>query len=623
MSSMALIGLCSVPALVAPAPAFVDHGVGAPVAESRGVVAATDAAGRGLVVACSLDMGARGWILVTDVARKETRQYWFPEGVRNAAPYVSLLSANGRFYTAAGPILLEFDLDRREWTYQGVPCRAEGTYLGSALVDGPDGLIYAGGYPNCRLVSHNPKTREMVDYGQMDPAEHYFTYLAFDSAGWAYCGIGTARFNLVAFHPKTRERRQLLKEEERKLGTASVYRGVDGNAYGAAGDQWYRLFEGAAAPIAKEDAAPPAPTGTLPWGAARGSFPDGRVLKSYDLPQRRLVIEDPRKKQAEEIRFDYESGGAQITSLVAGPDGKVYGSSAHPMHFFSYDPGRGALEDLGPVRRVSGGNFCAMAVQGRHIAAPSYSGGIFHLFDTTRPFNGGFGDDPNPRELAQWKSDITRPRAALAHPDGRHVLMAGFAGYGMRGGGLGICDLESGQADLIRHTDLIPDQSTVTLKALPNGDLVGGTSVETPGGGHPTEMEGVLYLLDWKTRKVIYRTAPVPGARQVHSVEVGPDSLVYGLASGSRFFIFDPKSREVLHRDDLSQYGDPARPALAFGPDGGLHALFTKAIARIDPGTRRHEKVADAPGPVTAGLAIQGGRIYFAVGAHLWSCALP
>lgn len=617
-----LAGVIGLPVLLAPAPTLKDHGVAAPVAENRGVVATKDSQGRSLVIACGLDLSPRGWILVTDVARKETKQYWFPEGVPNNPPFVSLMSTNGRFYTAAGPILLEFDLDRREWTFQGVPSRAESIYLGSAMVDGPDGLIYAGGYPNCHLVSYNPQTHEMIDYGQMDPEEHYFSYLAFDSAGWAYCGIGTARCNLVAFHLQTRERRPLLKEEERQVGTATVYRGTDGKVYGAAGNQWYRLFEGKATPIKKEEAAPAAPSGTIPWGSVRGAFPDGRVLRSYDLPERRMVIEDPRTRQTEEIRFDYESGGAQITSLIAGPDGKVYGSTCHPMHFFVYDPRREELQDLGPVNRVGGGNFCAMAVQGPYIAAASYSGGIFHLFDTTKPFNGGYGDHPNPRELAQWKADICRPRTVLAHPDGRHVLMAGYAGYGLCGGGLGICNLQTGQADLIRHTDLIPNQSTITLKALPNGDLVGGTSVEAPGGGHPVEKEGVLYVMDWKTRKVVFRTVPVPGAREVFSVEVGRNGLVYGLASGSRFFVFDPKTRKVIHQEDLSQYGGLPRPALALGPEGKLVALFTKAIVKIDPDTYRHEKVADAPG-ISAGLALLGGRIYFAVGSHLWSGLLP
>ena len=54
---------------------FVDHGVAVPLAESR---SACDAKGRNVVIACGMDLGKRGWILVTDVDSGQTRQVWFP-----------------------------------------------------------------------------------------------------------------------------------------------------------------------------------------------------------------------------------------------------------------------------------------------------------------------------------------------------------------------------------------------------------------------------------------------------------------------------------------------------------------------------------------------------------------
>ncbi|MBI3920913.1 MAG: hypothetical protein HY318_05785, partial [Armatimonadetes bacterium] len=316
------------------------------------------------------------------------------------------------------------------------------------------------------------------------------------------------------------------------------------------------------------------------------------------------------------------SEGANISSLVAGPDGRIYGSTNHPMHFFAYDTAKGKLEDWGPVPRIGGGNICAMAVQGKMIVGGAYSGGWFYLFDTTKLFNGETGSDPNPKLLASYPEDLCRPRAALAYPDGQHVMISGFMGYGRRGGGLAIHNLATGENTLIQHQDLIPDQSTITLKALSNGDLVGGTSIETPGGGHPAAKEGVLYILDWKTRKVVFQTAPVPGAPEVFSIEVGPQGMVYGLASGSEFFVFDPDSRKVVHRESMAQYGGLPRPALTRSSDGTIIALFTKAIVRIEPGTFKHTKLADTPGPVGAGIAVHNGRLYFAVGSHVWSYRL-
>ena len=606
---------------------FSDLGLPAPASESRGVVTVCDRRGRELLLSLLLDSGTLGSILVTDIDSGETQQVLFPESTRSDrwsawAPYASLLSRNGRFYTFAGKTLLEFDVDRREFTFHGVPAPTEECYTGSAMADGPDGRIYAGSYPNSRLVSFDPATKEMRDHGQMDAAEHYPASMAVDSSGWLYCGIGTARYGIVAFLPKTGEMRRIVPEKERALGTARVFSGSDGFAYAQAGETWYRMNNGQGTKIAKEKIAPAGPDGAISFGVTSGSFADGRKLAGYSLPERRFTVEDPRNGSRKEIDIRFQSGGASITTLALGPDGKIYGSTLHPMNFFAYDPARRLLNDLGAIRAIGGGNICAMAAQGKYVAGPSYSSGFFHLFDTTRPFDPENKEDPNPKIIARFENDIARPRTCLAHPDGEHVLMAGFMGYGRTGGGIGIVNRKTGETTLLTHEQVIPFHSTHTLKALPSGDLVGGTSVLTPGGGHSGEKEGVLYLMDWKTRKVIFRTVPIPGAAEVFSLEVGSDGLVYGIASGSRFFVFDPSSRTIVKRADLAAYGDLVRPSLILGPEKKIYGVLGKSIFRIDPGTFQIEKLADSPVPITAGLAISNGRLYFASSARLWSFRL-
>jgi len=755
-------------AVLAPALAqngFTDHGVGAKVAECRGVVTLRDGNGRNLVIALTLDESPRGYILVTDIDTGETKQYWYPEGVGNAAVFASLMSRNGRFYTGAGKVLLEFDPTRREWLFHGVPQQEAACFVGSAMADGPDGLIFAGTYPNCHLVSFNPQTKEMKDYGQLDPAEHYFNTLAFDSAGWAYAGIGTARWNIVACNPRTGERRQILAEEERQLGTATVYTGQDGKVYGIAGAQWFRLFEGKGEKINPQDASPRAPTGAIGWGQRTGTFPDGRQLVFYDLENRRLRVADPKTGQEKEIAFDYEAGGVMVTSLATGPEDIVYASTAHPMHLLKLDPRAKSLQDLGPIPRVGGGNFCSMARCGNLLIGAQYSAGALWAYDVTRPWNprsqrkvvglpaqelvkrgqgrdghftyladhdvaffhgdkfgaegsialivpktGRFylhilpytseryctvqflfdgkeigkpfvatskqtrpgellvfgpldlragehtltlrtletkGQEPwcalvavdlsaqkkdrlieedpgNPRVLAEWHDDICRPRAALTHPDGKHVMMSGFAGYGRCGGGIGIYNLETGEATLLTaDKDLLPGHSTIALKALPDGNLVGGTSIEAPGGGHPTAKAPELYLLDWKTRKIIFHAPVLPGAGDIISLEVGGNSLIYGLTANSTFFVFDPRSKQITHQESFAAYGGVPRHALHWGPDGKLFAMLSKAILRINPGSLQHEKLADSPVTITAGGALAKGFLCFASGAHLWSYQIP
>ncbi len=602
--------------------AFTNHGIAAPVAELRGAAALQDAAGRNIIILVPLDQSARGFLLVVDVDSGETQQCFYPEGVPLAGAFASLLSTNGKFYTGEAGYLLEFDPTTRQFTFSGKPHEESGHFVGKSIIDGPDGLIWIGTHPRSHLVSYNPTTHEFHDYGQLDPTEQYFNYLAYDDAGWFYAGIGTARMSLVAFNPATGEKRQLLPDDQRVVGSATVYRGTDGNAYGSAGSNWYRLAGGQATPIDRSEAAPAAPNGQTGYGGRTGGFPDGRTWNA-NLEEGWVEVSVPATNTTRRIALEYQSGGALLTSMVGGPDGKVYASSCHPMHFVVYDPANDRLTDLGPVANVGGGNFCDMATQGPFICAPSYSHGIFHLFDTTRPFNGGFGEDPNPRELARWPEDICRPRATIGHPDGRHIFMAGFAGYGRVGGGLGIYDLQTEQATLVTHEKLIPNHSTIALRVLPDGNLIGGTSTEAPGGGHPLAKEAVIYGYDWQAAKVLFQVAPVPGAGAIVNLEVDAEGKVYGLASGGQFFVFDPATRQIIHRADLSELGGPLRSGLSRQPDGRIYAVFSRAIARIEPGSFAVTVLANPPVPVTAGMAIVGGRLYFCSGASIWSYRLP
>jgi len=232
--------------------------------------------------------------------------------------------------------------------------------------------------------------------------------------------------------------------------------------------------------------------------------------------------------------------------------------------------------------------------------------------------------EQNPEVLARWKGDITRPRTVLVHPDERHVLMAGFAGYGLVGGGIGIYDLETGEEALLTSADdLLPGHSCITLKALPDGDAVGGTSISAPGGGHPTAEEAELFILDWDTREIAFRMAPVPGDRNIISIYVLDDGLVYGLSGNSTFFVFDPEKRSVIHSESFAAFGGVPRHALQKGADGYLYAIMRNAIVRITPGSFEHVKLADTPSAATAGGASLRGRLYYASGPRVWSYEMP
>jgi hypothetical protein len=292
------------------------------------------------------------------------------------------------------------------------------------------------------------------------------------------------------------------------------------------------------------------------------------------------------------------------------------------MHLIRYDPKARVIADLGGIKAIGGGNICAFAAQGSVLVGPAYAYGDVFLYDPAQPFAPEQASAPNPRVLARFKPDITRPRTCVAHPDGRHVIVGGFPDNGLVGGGLGILDLQTGEKTLLTHEQVVARHSTHTLKALPSGDLVGGTSAKAAGGGHSTDLEGVIYLMDWAKRQVVFKTVPVPGAPEVWSLEVGANGLVYGLVTGSQFFVFDPLRRAVVHREDLAKLGGLVRHALGRSPDGNVYGILGKTVFKIEAGDHRITVLATPPVPITAGLAIAGDRLYFASQAHVWSYRL-
>lgn len=598
---------------------FTNHGVAAPVGEMRQVAAVTAQDGRRLVIANVTDMGPTGFLLVTDLGTGETRQVFCPKEVPQSASFGALLTAEGMFYTGQGKYLMQFDANRGEWTWHGTPSAETRNWM-SFNVDAA-GVIWAGGHPTCALVSFDPATRTAKDHGRMDPAEQYPFSIAIDSAGWVYVGIGTARCSIVAYDPRSGERRQIVPEAERTTGSGTVARQVDGKVLGTAGKTQYVLFEGRV--VAGEKPGKTV-TGGMYYGSFRGAFADGARVTGYSLTERVLTVTEA-KGATREIAFDYRTAGAQITSLGMGPDGIVYGSSAHPMFLFAVEPETGKTRSIGHVSRIGGGNFCAMAAQRGVLVGASYSDGGMWVFDPRAPFVSSA--DPkaaqNPRLMGAWKDDVCRPRAALAHPDGRHVLMSGFAGYGLCGGGMAIGDLETGATTLLKaEGDLLPGHSCIALCALPGGNVVGGTSVEAPGGGHTLAKEAELFILDWATRKVVFHAAPVEGQREIISLCALPDGRVVGLTANATLFVFDPKTRSVTGKAALSAHGSVLRQALQVSAEGGLYAMLSKAVLRVSPETLEAVKIGTPPVAISAGGALTGGRLYFASGAHVWSCTV-
>jgi len=256
-------------------------------------------------------------------------------------------------------------------------------------------------------------------------------------------------------------------------------------------------------------------------------------------------------------------------------------------------------------------------------------------YDPAQPFdNADILKSVNPKHLHGYGKAHTlygRPLAVLAHPDGAHVLLSGIPNRGLVGGGLLIYNIRTGKEIVLSREDLIPDQCANTMAALPNGDIIVGTSIEAGTGGTSVATRALLYRLDWKTKKLTDQWPMTPATSEIRDLLVAADGLVYGLTGNSGFFVFDPERSvpgkpgkgHIVHYEKMTQYGNvtgsQAPRVMKLGPDGKIYVLFLDAIACIEPGTFTHREVARPGIPIHTGIAIANGRIYFASGTKLWS----
>ncbi|MCH6269365.1 hypothetical protein [Neobacillus citreus] len=600
----------------------VDHGIQVNAEESRTAAICINRAGEERLV-----IAAKGFVLIIDPETEETRQLFFPEQHIDY-PFASYSSEDGLFYTGAGNMLMVIDPFKGEFfDYQWIENGEE--IVGFSFAEDCSGQIYFSSYPSCHLLQYCPKTKTIHDHGQMDKTEKYPASTAVDRHGWVYLGIGTERKNIVAFHPDTKERKTLVPPTERTRGAGYVYQGKDGNVYGhwEASDLkdvnksliWYEFFAGGCS--LTSHAADSRYSGEGFNRIHRNGEGCWRVLE-HRMAEGFLFIKK-QQDSAKKITLQYQSEGAALSTLISADNRYIYGTSMHPMQLFRYEVTAQQATNFGGavLEKGGGGNIPAYAVQGTRLIGFAYAGGKIYEINLEKPIQ-HLENSRNPRLISEHL-DIHRPRCAAAHPDGSHIVWGGFPGYGMTGGGLGIYLVDSRTNTVLPHTSVVPNQSTVCLGVLRSGDIVGGTSIETPGGASTKEQEGKLFLFDWTKQEVGFRISPIPGSKEISQLFVDVRDLVHGLTIEGIYFVFDPQSRKVLFQKDFSGYGAPVRTGFVGSTEQpALYGLLNQAIIKIEitgPEPREPEVHALLANRATSGMVYHDGWIYYGSGSHLMS----
>lgn len=606
--------------------AFQDHGVASPVSNHRGVVATVDSAGRNVVLIWLFDHRGGYALLMIDADSGKSEEFAVPFAPEKDTPYASLLSSRNKFYTLYNGNFLEFDPVKRAFTFH----RTTLPKMAMGMTEDDKGIIWAVTYPNSGVVSFNPATREMKDYGYVYKQNwrQYQRSVAADDRGWIYFAVGNTASQIVAFEPNSGETTPLLAENERKRGMAYVYSGVNGKAYGQAlnepTEDWYELYGGEARKIGKHDTGRPKHIITGSQGLFHTTFPDGKTIQSCDLIERRLIVRDPVTKTEKAVTFEYSSEGAWVMGVAATAAGSVSGGTTFPMRYFGFDPKTGTW-----VNRPALGQFNALAKHGKFFYFGVYPGGSILEWDTSKEWVDTEKDNAssNPRFLAKASPVLHRPHRLVAHPDGNTLIMSGTPEYGYTGGGLLFWDRKKETETIVKDTEIVPDQSTMSLVVLGDGNLLGGTTTAPGSGGEKKATEAKIYKMNIRTRRVEWQKVILRGVQEFSDLFVGPKGLVFGIADKKTFFVFDPKKRKVIHTEDASAHfgpstGEQSPRIFVNGPSGEIYLLFKKGILQLDPASFKLTWVGQSPVPIDAGGDYLDGRIFFVSGSHIWSYSL-
>ncbi len=608
---------------------FVDHGVATPVSNHRGTVATVDGQGRKVVLVWLFDHRGGYALLMIDAETGQTREIPVPFPTGGDCPYASILSSRNRFYTHFNSHFIEFDPATATFTF----CHTTAPQMAMGMTEDDQGVIWSVTYPDSGVVSFNPTIRDFRDYGHVhhENWRQYQRFVAADDAGWIYFGLGNTAGQIVAFEPATGKAVSLLADAERGIGTALVYRDLNGKVYGqplqGQDDNWYELYRGKATRIGAHSTRQPKPIITSSQGLFHARFPDGKQLIACNLLDHQLVVEDPATGKRYERTFTYSSDGAHIMGVAASPDGTVCGGTAFPMRAFQYNPGTDTW-----INHEGFGQFNTLARQGDRMFVGGYIRGFLLEWDPATAWGRtekGVADS-NPRFLTECEPSINRPHKLLACPDGNTVILAGTPGYGYTGGGLLFWDRRKQAGTLVEHTDLLPDHSTMSLAPLPGNKVLGGGTTDPGTGGERKAAESELFILDITSRRIEWHDVVLRNVQGYSDLCTGRDGLVYGMADAARFFVFDPDPvrRVLLHEENLEpKFGllgyQQGQRKMLMAPDGTIYVLFLKGIARVNTNPFTLTWMVDSPVPIHAGGDILDGRIYFASASHLYSFMIP
>lgn len=370
----------------------------------------------------------------------------------------------------------------------------------------------------------------------------------------------------------------------------------------------------------------------LAWGSDGALYGYGDRLFRYrpDVPGHIEWIDTPS------LDSSWEHGA---TTLVSTPDGLVVGAVG--PHLVSYDPVEGTVVTATlPISPTSGAAALAAGRDGyvygstrkiREGASSHWGRGPSHLF-VYSPTVGTVIDLGTPLTATGGIDDLV-----VVAPDGRvYGTTAGYVDGEPIPSPLFACDPTT-RSITLSHPCIPAGNSVVALVAASDGKIYVGTSSRQ---GWPVP-DGRLFVYD--PAADVLTELPLPatkygGRKNVVSLTMSDDGLLYGSMGGGHVFVYDPRHPRVPPRPvaramgvdlilqsgpDGVMYGAVGSYDSYYGPGASLIAFSTRCTsgavsvwervtweAETPPGTRIVVDVLDEEGDVLLRNVKNGGLLW-------------
>lgn len=586
---------------------FIDLGVPVKQAGLRARTTGPDANGKRTMIYLSFNQPAGLFLVQINPDTGESHQY---NSTVSSGASGLIAGPDGRVYlgTSDGAHFLRFDPAKPE---EGLVDLGQATDTEEMIwlmtVGKDDGMVYACTYPHAKLLACDTKTGELKDLGSMSETEKYARYIATGLDGLIYISVGTVKYDIIAYDPKTGEHYSALPEDIRaeiheKGAGITVFNGNDGGAWGMSPGYIFHLIDGKAVVVPERS------------GFLNTPLDDGRLLVSADIAGTYTLLSPSGEKTVHSFGYDCE--GSSIFVLDVGPDGRIYGGTVLPLLLFVHDPATGKHEVLGNPSDLSDGEIYSMLARDNMLWTCAYGGSYLSVYDPSKPWSFGTEEGKNPRGFGRLGEGHLRPTAMLLGPN-ECIYVGSLPHYGQHGGAMGVFD--PGQWELVEnYRNIIQDQGVASLAYDPESGLIfGGGDIAGGGGTEPIVQAPSFFVWDPVKKEKIDEIIPCAEDKMIVGMAVANGKVFMTGRWSASLSIYDIAQRKLIETKKIP-YGTPMWGSIERHTDGYVYALTHTSIIRIDPETNEITEVAKAPEQTGVGFAVTERGIYYGKGTHLW-----